>query len=174
LPGLPCAAFEYSLLTRIFFEFQGDRILSAQLAGQLAEILSAIFFLSSSLVLACRLTFAALPHRCLPLKGPLPDVECWRFFLTILALPPCTFIMPGGLHPPLSVIMTWSPNYINPETRGWGLSILSIVLIVIVYVVVGMRTYARFFMSRNAGIDDMLIIFNLVRLIYLVTPIQLC
>jgi hypothetical protein len=70
--------------------------------------------------------------------------------------------MPGGTHPPLTVIMTWSPNYINPETRGWGLIVLCIVLLFLVYIVVGLRLYARFIMSRNAGIDDVLTIFNLV------------
>jgi hypothetical protein len=70
--------------------------------------------------------------------------------------------MPGGTHPPLSVIMTWSPNYIDPETRGWGLIVLCIVLMVLVYIVVALRVYARFIMSRNAGIDDVLTVINLV------------
>jgi hypothetical protein len=71
--------------------------------------------------------------------------------------------MPGGLHPPISVLISWIPNYANPETKGWGLVILVIVLLALAYIVVAMRLIARFKLAKNPGIDDGLIIFNMVR-----------
>lgn len=70
--------------------------------------------------------------------------------------------MPGGLHPPLDVIATWTPNYKNPETHGQGVVILVIVLQVITWLVVFMRLWARFYLTKNRGIDDALIIFSMV------------
>jgi hypothetical protein len=70
--------------------------------------------------------------------------------------------MPGGLHPPTSVIMTWKPNYVNPETRGAYIVPIVIVLLVLGYIVVGLRLWARFRISKSPGIDDALIIFNMV------------
>lgn len=71
--------------------------------------------------------------------------------------------MPGGLHPPISVILTWKPNHVNPETRGWGIVVLVTVLLALTYIVVLLRLWARFVLARNAGVDDVLIIFNMVR-----------
>ena len=70
--------------------------------------------------------------------------------------------MPGGLRPPFDVIASWTPNYTNPPTAGEGIVILTIVLLVITYVVVFMRLWARFYLTKNRGIDDALIIFNMV------------
>jgi hypothetical protein len=70
--------------------------------------------------------------------------------------------MPGGLHPPIDVVLTWRPNYVNPETSGQGVLILVAILLGIAYVVVCMRLWARFHVSKNPGIDDALIIFNMV------------
>ena len=67
-----------------------------------------------------------------------------------------------GLHPPLSVVATWKPNYTNPETSGRGVIAVVAVLLVICYGVVSLRLWARFFLTKNAGIDDALIIFNMV------------
>ncbi|KAF2404042.1 hypothetical protein EJ06DRAFT_505542 [Trichodelitschia bisporula] len=72
--------------------------------------------------------------------------------------------MPGGLYPPLDLIFSWTPNYVNPETRGWSLVILVCVLLGLVYIVVGLRLYARFILTKNSGLDDYFIIFNLVPL----------
>jgi hypothetical protein len=71
--------------------------------------------------------------------------------------------MPGGIHPPLSVIATWRPNYVNPETRGGGVLVMEIVLLVACYVTVGLRLWTRLVQSHSFGYDDALIIFNLVR-----------
>jgi hypothetical protein len=70
--------------------------------------------------------------------------------------------MPGGLHPPLSVLLSWTPNYVDPETRGSGIIVLVVVLLILSYILVSLRLWARFRLAKNAGIDDVLIIFNMV------------
>jgi hypothetical protein len=70
--------------------------------------------------------------------------------------------MPGGLRPPFDVVASWSPNYTNPETSGQGIVILTIILLAVTYVVVIMRLWARLYLSKNRGIDDALIVFNMV------------
>jgi hypothetical protein len=69
--------------------------------------------------------------------------------------------MPGGLHAPISVMLTWRPNYVNPETRDMKIIILIAVLLSTTYFVVGLRLWARFKLANNAGVDDLLIMFNL-------------
>jgi hypothetical protein len=70
--------------------------------------------------------------------------------------------MPGGLHAPVSVLLTWRPNYIDPETRDMKIIILIAVLLSTTYFVVGLRLWARFKLANNAGLDDLLIMFNMV------------
>jgi hypothetical protein len=70
--------------------------------------------------------------------------------------------MAGGLHPPLSLVTTWTPNYVDPETSGSGIIILVAVLLGLCYIVVFMRLWARMYLAKNAGIDDALIVFNMV------------
>jgi hypothetical protein len=66
-------------------------------------------------------------------------------------------------HPPPSVLATWPFNYTNPpETRGWGVVVLFTLLIVAAYAAVSLRIWARFRISMNPGIDDALIVFNMV------------
>ena len=69
-----------------------------------------------------------------------------------------------SLHPPLSVVATWQPNFINPETGGTDVIVVVAVLLALGYIVVAMRLWARFVMAKNAGIDDALILFNMVPL----------
>jgi hypothetical protein len=80
--------------------------------------------------------------------------------------------MPGGLHPPLSVISSWRPNYTHPETRGWGIVVLVSVLLALCYVVVFMRIWARLRLAKNSGLDDALIVFNLVSSPFFALDIQ--
>ena len=70
----------------------------------------------------------------------------------------------GGLHPPPEVVAEFlaKANYVDPETRGEEIAIMEIVLLVACFVVVALRVYARAFQSKSFGIDDVLIIFNLV------------
>jgi len=71
--------------------------------------------------------------------------------------------MPGGIHPPLSVIASWPhPNYVDPVTRGNGALVLCTFFGVIVAMAFGARLWARFVILRNAGIDDWLMIAALV------------
>jgi hypothetical protein len=72
--------------------------------------------------------------------------------------------MPGGLHAPLSVVLTWKPNYVNPETRGDWIGPVVIALLGLTYIVVVLRLWTRFRIAKNPGIDDALIVFNLVSL----------
>lgn len=68
-----------------------------------------------------------------------------------------------ALHPPFSVIVTWPFNYTNPpETRGWSVIFFFVLLIVSSYIVVSLRIWARLRRSKNPGIDDALIVFNMV------------
>jgi hypothetical protein len=74
--------------------------------------------------------------------------------------------MAGGLHPPPEVIAEFlaKANYVNPETRGESIAIMEIILLVACYIVVALRVYARIRHAKSFGIDDVLIIFNLVYL----------
>jgi hypothetical protein len=70
--------------------------------------------------------------------------------------------MPGGLFPPIEVIGSWDINYVNFPTSGTDVIIITAVLTGITYLVVGMRLWARFRLANNGGVDDVLIIFNMV------------
>ena len=70
--------------------------------------------------------------------------------------------MPGGVNPPMEVLLTWKPNYINPKTRGNGVVVMEGVLLGVSYIIVALRVYTRAIQARNFGIDDALIVFNLV------------
>jgi len=77
--------------------------------------------------------------------------------------------MAGGLNPPPELLLEWAAkaNYVNPETRGDGIPLMEIILLVICYVVVALRIYARTFVTKSFGWDDALIIFNMVRPIHM-------
>ncbi|KAF1811990.1 hypothetical protein P152DRAFT_514656 [Eremomyces bilateralis CBS 781.70] len=81
--------------------------------------------------------------------------------------------MGGGPFPPLAVVTTWKPNYKNPETRGWEIVILVSVLLAFTYIVVALRLWARFIISKSPGIDDVLIVFNLIPLTGLTVALSL-
>jgi hypothetical protein len=81
--------------------------------------------------------------------------------------------MPGGTHPPLSVIESWPKPSLNFERRGWGVPIAVIVLFVITATVVSARLWSRLVIQRNAGIDDICIVFAMVRT-YCFRELKLC
>ena len=63
--------------------------------------------------------------------------------------------MPGGIHPPLSVIASWpKPNYVDPPTRGYGLVILCSILGFFSVLTVGLRLWTRATVTKNFGSDD--------------------
>ena len=70
--------------------------------------------------------------------------------------------MPGGLHPPPEVFLSWRPNYIDPERRGPGVVVLTGVMLALVYLVVALRLYARGVKAHTLGLDDVLIAMNLI------------
>jgi hypothetical protein len=74
--------------------------------------------------------------------------------------------MPGGVHPPLETLETWHFNYVNPETGGFYIVVLVGVLLGLAYLAVILRLVSRLYFQRNFGIDDGLIVANMVRRCY--------
>jgi len=71
--------------------------------------------------------------------------------------------MPGGTHPPLSVILHWpNPNYVDPPRHGWGLTVGITIVSTFTVLAVCARLWARFRLQKNGGIDDVLIAAALV------------
>lgn len=71
--------------------------------------------------------------------------------------------MPGGLHPPPGALADWpKPNYVNPVTRGWAAPIILIIFLCITVAVVGARFWARLVISKNGGVDDILVAIAMV------------
>lgn len=71
--------------------------------------------------------------------------------------------MPGGIHPPLSVIESWpTPNYENPVTRPGTVLILAAVFGPLSLLFLGARIWARVLIQHNAGIDDWLMVAAIV------------
>ncbi|RAL65815.1 hypothetical protein DID88_005478 [Monilinia fructigena] len=54
------------------------------------------------------------------------------------------------------------PNYINPETRGPALLIITAIFLPIVYIVVGLRTFTRIYLSKHFGVDDIFLLIALI------------
>jgi hypothetical protein len=87
------------------------------------------------------------------------------FTFTTLSAVPTLPIMPGGILPPLSVIFSWPvPNYVDPQTRGWGIIVMSIIVASTSLAVVCARLFARMRL-RIIGIDDFIIVAAMVRAI---------
>ena len=64
----------------------------------------------------------------------------------------------GGLHPPPEVLLSWpKPNYVDPEERGWGTPIVLMVFLGISFLVFCARMWARLAISKNTGLDDILV-----------------
>ncbi|KAF2668345.1 hypothetical protein BT63DRAFT_273763 [Microthyrium microscopicum] len=72
--------------------------------------------------------------------------------------------MPGGIHAPVEVILSWPQRSQNPIRRGWAITVTAIVLWAITVTVVFFRIWARFIIQRNKGIDDYVIIVGLIPL----------
>lgn len=63
------------------------------------------------------------------------------------------------LYAPLSVILSWpQPNYVNPETRGPGIYVISPIFLGTATIVVFFRLYARVVIRRWFGLDDAFIL----------------
>ncbi|RAL06194.1 uncharacterized protein BO80DRAFT_370731, partial [Aspergillus ibericus CBS 121593] len=71
--------------------------------------------------------------------------------------------MPGGLHPPLSVIESWpAPNTTDPESHSHAASILAAIFGGIAVVTVSLRLWARCVIQRQGGWDDICVAFALI------------
>jgi hypothetical protein len=72
--------------------------------------------------------------------------------------------MPGGPHPPLPVILSWpAPNYLNPESQGIAIIVVSLLLASLATVLVVLRITTRVLIIRHTGADDFLIVLGLVQ-----------
>lgn len=60
--------------------------------------------------------------------------------------------MSGQLNPNWPI-----PNYVNPDTRGPALDIITIALTSVAGVVIGLRYYLRLCLLRSFGSDDIFI-----------------
>lgn len=65
--------------------------------------------------------------------------------------------------PPPEVLSTFPPpNYIDPVTRGPAFFIITVVFLPIIYIVVGLRTFTRIYLSRHFGVDDIFLLIALI------------
>lgn len=64
--------------------------------------------------------------------------------------------------PPAVIASFPKPNYVNPQTHGPALIVLAILLSTIGILVVGTRLYARFYITKAPGVDDLLIVGALI------------
>lgn len=72
-------------------------------------------------------------------------------------------IMPGGFHPPLSVIKSWpKPNYIDPPAKGHELVAISLSLGILATVAVAARIWVRVKIQKNPGLDDLFLVLSIV------------
>ncbi|PYI00513.1 hypothetical protein BO78DRAFT_289142, partial [Aspergillus sclerotiicarbonarius CBS 121057] len=72
-------------------------------------------------------------------------------------------IMPGGLHPPLSVIESWpAPNTTDPESHSHAAAILAAIFGGIAVVTVSLRLWARCVIQRQGGLDDIFVALALI------------
>ncbi|PYH48708.1 uncharacterized protein BP01DRAFT_420483 [Aspergillus saccharolyticus JOP 1030-1] len=82
--------------------------------------------------------------------------------------------MPGGMHPPLSVIASWPPrNTVNPESHGPAALVLAAVVGGMAFVTVMVRLYARCFIQHQGGIDDILIALALLPTLGLIIAVPI-
>ncbi|KAF2136680.1 uncharacterized protein K452DRAFT_202007, partial [Aplosporella prunicola CBS 121167] len=65
----------------------------------------------------------------------------------------------GGTEPPLSLVSAWqTDSYPHGIRRNWGLVVFTIILFTLTVSAVAARFWVRFFVQRNPGIDDALIV----------------
>lgn len=87
--------------------------------------------------------------------------------LTLISTAPlprhCIFTMPGGIHPPLEVILSWPrPNYIDPIKRPKTVLVVACVFGPLTIALLLARLWVRIRIQRNAGVDDWLMVAAIV------------
>ncbi|CBY01463.1 hypothetical protein LEMA_P002500.1 [Plenodomus lingam JN3] len=67
--------------------------------------------------------------------------------------------MPGGIHPPIEVVLAWpEPNYINPAVRPNTVTILACILGPTTVAMVLARLWVRIIIQRHPGWDDWIVL----------------
>jgi hypothetical protein len=67
--------------------------------------------------------------------------------------------MPGGINPPLEVILNWpKPNYVDPETRSNTMLLVACICGPITIGLMLARLWVRIIHQRTAGWDDWLML----------------
>jgi hypothetical protein len=67
------------------------------------------------------------------------------------------------------IVASWpEPNYVDPETRGNGIIVASILFGLLGTIATALRLYTRLFITRTFGLDDAFIIAAWVRFFFLV------
>jgi hypothetical protein len=67
--------------------------------------------------------------------------------------------MPGGINPPLAVVLTWpKPNFVNPERQPKTMLLVASVLGPISTTMMLTRLWVRIFHQRTPGWDDWLML----------------
>jgi hypothetical protein len=67
-------------------------------------------------------------------------------------------------HDPVAVLSWPQPNFINPVVRGPDLYVINSILFLLATAAVSLRLYARLFIRRWLGLDDILILLSWARL----------
>jgi len=78
--------------------------------------------------------------------------------------------MPGGIHPPLDVKLSWpKPNYVDPVLRPNTIVLMACIMGPITVVMTLVRMWVRVFHQRCAGWDDWLMFVGLVSRLWCLT-----
>lgn len=65
--------------------------------------------------------------------------------------------------PPFEVLLSWpTPNYTNPETRGYALLVVNLIFISFALFMALSRFYTRIFIRKWFGLDDVFLLAALV------------
>lgn len=71
--------------------------------------------------------------------------------------------MPGGFHPTKEVFLSWpKPNYIDPETKGNQLLVVTIISTILAIASVLARVWVRVGYQRQFGADDIMLVLCIV------------
>lgn len=71
--------------------------------------------------------------------------------------------MPGGFHPTVDAIRAWpKPNYIDPQTKGKQLLVVTIISTILAIAAVLARVWVRLRYQRQFGADDAMLVLCIV------------
>ncbi|KFY38072.1 hypothetical protein V494_04526 [Pseudogymnoascus sp. VKM F-4513 (FW-928)] len=71
--------------------------------------------------------------------------------------------MPGGFHPTKEAFLAWpKPNYVDPETKGNQLLIVTIISTVLLLASVIARVWVRIGYQRQFGADDVMLVLCII------------